>query len=503
MKAFLMYRDRDLDLEVGLPPNEQALTQDLALHVLFEAMALDDEFLLEMAKKTVLSSLSDPDAILYRQNILKDCLKNSAIVRDIYNLAVETIENRQKQWWATKYPSTIMFSAVEALKMFIDQLKKLRDIAVEHADKFGSEGFTRLFSMLLAELDDNYFASLDEYLRDLKMRNGILMSAELGKSNKAVNFVLHKSHDQKRGLLERIFGKKSPVYSFHLSARDEIGARALSDLMDRGLNTVANVVAQSTDHVLSFFEMLRTELAFYVGCLNLHDQLVQKGEHVCFPDPSMHVSGQRRNSAHGLYDVCLALSVTQKVVTNDLNADQKDLVIITGANQGGKSTFLRSIGQAQLMMQAGMFVPAESFSAEVCRGIFTHYRRPEDNTMKSGKLDEELRRMSDIADNVTQNSLLLFNESFAATYEKDGSEIARQVTAALLAEGVRVFFVTHLYEFAQGLFDNGMKNAVFLRAERKPDGTRTFKLLPGEPLRTSYGEDLYHRILTNVSPLPK
>ena len=130
----------------------------------------------------------------------------------------------------------------------------------------------------------------------------------------------------------------------------------------------------------------------------------------------------------------------------------KDLVIITGANQGGKSTFLRSIGQAQLMMQAGMFVPAESFSSEVCDGIFTHYRREEDTTMKSGKLDEELSRMSDIADNITQNSMLLFNESFASTYEREGSEIARQITIALVEKGVKVFFVTHLYEFAHGLY---------------------------------------------------
>jgi len=154
------------------------------------------------------------------------------------------------------------------------------------------------------------------------------------------------------------------------------------------------------------------------------------------------------------------------------------------------------------MMQAGMFVPAESCSSEVCDGIFTHYRREEDTTMTSGKLDEELHRMSDIADNVTQNSMLLFNESFASTYETDGSEIARQITIALVEKGIRVFFVTHLYEFAHGLFDNKMRNAIFLIAKRMPDGTRTFRLIEGEPLRTSYGEDLYHRILKNVRPVP-
>ena len=123
-------------------------------------------------------------------------------------------------------------------------------------------------------------------------------------------------------------------------------------------------------------------------------------------------------------------------------------MIITGANQGGKSTFLRSMGLAQLMMQCGMFAPAESFCANVCDGLFTHYRREEDVTMRSGKLDEELSRMNGIVDNVRANSLLLFNESFAATNEREGSEIARQIICALLEKGVKVFFVTHLYEFA-------------------------------------------------------
>jgi DNA mismatch repair ATPase MutS len=326
------------------------------------------------------------------------------------------------------------------------------------------------------------------------------MSAELGKGNKAVNFVLHKARDEKQSWLGRIFGRQSPVYSYRISPRDEIGARVMSDLRDRGLNLVANVVAQSTDHILSFFQMLRTELAFYVGCLNLHEQLIQKGAPACFPVPAGPT--ERKRSFYGLYDVCLALSVTQKVVGNDMNADQNDLVIITGANQGGKSTFLRSIGQAQLMMQAGMFVPAESFSTGVCNGIFTHFRREEDATMKSGKLAEELSRMNDIADNIRQNSILLFNEAFASTYERDGSEIARQITMALVEKGIRVFFVTHLYEFAHGLFDDKMRNAIFLIAKRMPDGTRTFRLIEGEPLRTSYGEDLYHRILKNVRPVP-
>ncbi|HVB72936.1 MAG TPA: hypothetical protein VNE38_05215, partial [Ktedonobacteraceae bacterium] len=259
-----------------------------------------------------------------------------------------------------------------------------------------------------------------------------------------------------------------------------------------GINLVANALAQSTDHILSFFTMLRTELAFYVGCLNVHGQLAQKGEPLSFPLPV--APDERRHSFHGLYDVCLALTMKQSIVGNDVNADKKDLVIITGANQGGKSTFLRSIGLSQLMMQCGMFAPAESFCANVCDSLFTHYKREEDATMKSGKLDEELSRMSNIVDKITSNSMVLLNESFAATNEREGSEIARQIICALLEKRIKVFFVTHLYEFAHGFYDKNMDNAMFLRAERQTDGGRTFKIIEGEPLQTSYGEDLYNRI---------
>jgi DNA mismatch repair ATPase MutS len=500
MKAFLMYKDRDFDLQEKLPSNEQALTQDLELTTLFNAMALGDKFLFDVATKAVLSGLNNNNlgTILYRQDVLKDCLTNSSIVRGLYAIAVEAIEGEKKAYWGflSKYPAAILSRSVEVLQMFVGTLKQLKSIADEHADKFDSEGFTAFWEMLRKELGDEYFASVQDHLRQLKFRDGVLISAQLGKGNKGTNYILRKPHGRKQGWIERIFTQKPPAYTFQIHPRDENGAKALGQLRDRGINLVANALAQSTDHILSFFTMLRTELAFYVGCLNLHGELAQMGEPTSFPLPV--APGERRHVFEGLYDVCLALTMKHKVVGNDVNADNKDLVIITGANQGGKSTFLRSIGLAQLMMQSGMFAPAESFSSNVCDGLFTHSKREEDATMKSGKLDEELSRMSDIVDNITSNSMVLFNESFAATNEREGSEIARQITRALLENRVKVFFVTHLYEFAHRSYDQQMENALYLRAERQPDGGRTFKLIAGEPLQTSYGEDVYKTIFGTV-----
>jgi DNA mismatch repair ATPase MutS len=519
MKAFLMYRDRDFDpeqllsrkeraprsniaaeaakLRELLPWNEDALTQDLGLNVLVNAMAAGDEFLFDVARVAVLSSLNDQETILYRQHILSDCLKNARIVREIYRIAIEAIEGERKNYWSvfSRYPAGILHRAVDALQMFVGMLKRLRRIADESTEEFESEGFTRLFAMLKEELEDGYFVTIEKHLKQLKFRNGVLISAELGKGNKGKNYVLRKPHEDNRSWVTRLLASKAPAYTFQLHPRDEAGAQALSALNDKGINLVANAVAQSADHILSFFQMLRTELAFYIGCINLHDLLAQKGEPMCFPVPAP--AGKRRLSFVGLYDVSLALSMGGRVVGNELNADGKNIVIITGANTGGKSTFLRSVGLAHLMMQAGMFVPAASFSSEVGDHVFTHYKREEDIAMESGKWDEELSRMSRIVDDIKPNSILLLNESFASTNEREGSEIARQIVRALLDRHVKVFFVTHLYHFAHTVFHQQWDGAVFLRAERRPDGTRPFKLIEGEPLQTSYGEDLYRAIFVN------
>jgi hypothetical protein len=495
MKALLMHRDRDFDLEQEAPWNESALTQDLELDTLLGAMAGDDRFLFDVARRALFSGLrSDVDTVLYRQAILKDCLNNPAVIRELYDLTVETLERKRTGWLGiiSRYPAGILSDSIRLLEMLIGMLRRLRGIARAQAGRFESEGFTALFAMIERELSDDYFARIRHHLTELGFRKGLLLSAELGEGNAGTNYMLRQARKKRPNWLRRVLGQGSPAYTFRLADRDEAGARILSEMRNCGTNLVANAVAQSADHVRSFFEMLRTELAFYVGCLNLHGRLASKGEPMCFPRPVP--AGERRHRFSGLYDPCLSLLMERRVVGNGADADGKGLVIITGANQGGKSIFLRSIGLAQMMMQCGMFVAAESFDAELCTSLFTHYKREEDATMKYGKLDEELARMNDIADHLAPDAMLLCNESFAATNQREGSEIARQIVCALLERRIKVFFVTHLYEFAHGLFDTKREDALFLRAERQADGSRTFKLLEGEPLVTSYGEDLYREV---------
>jgi DNA mismatch repair ATPase MutS len=501
MKAFLMYPGRDFDAEADLPEGADALVEDLDLRTLFQAMSGDDEFLYTVAERAVLTSLDDPQAIVYRQQVLRDCLDRADVVRQMYDVAVEAVLGSKKIYRGifSQSPDSVLRWSADALQLFVGLLRRLRQIGDEHAASFRSEGFTALFETLAAELGDDYFAEVDDHLSQLRFRGGVLLSAGLGKGNKGTGYALRRPGQRRQSFLRRISGNDRDGYTMRIADRDESGHRSLSDLRGRGINLAANALAQSTDHILSFFTMLRCDLGFYVGCLNARDRLAGKGEPVCFPQPA-GAGGPVKLSFRGLYDACLSLRLAGgRAVGNDASADGKTLVIITGANQGGKSTFLRSVGLAHLMMQCGMFVAAESFSGVVCTGLFTHYRREEDAGMESGKLDEELSRMSQIADRVTPGAVVLFNESFAATNEREGSQIARQIVRALVESGVRVFLVTHFFDLAHSLHAQGSDAALFLRAQRRDDGQRTFRLVEGEPEPTSYGLDLYERIFGGQS----
>ncbi len=491
MKAHLLYPDRDFGFEAGPPASTQDLVQDLELSTVLEAMAAGDKFLLSVSTKVMLASLSNPDDIRYRQEILADCIERPDVIRQMYGIAVAAMQDKRGLWgYSSQYPSSVLSAAVTQLEALIARLKEVRQIADDHAGAFRSAGLTALLRTLQRELDDEYFETLRGHLRQLRFRGGVPMSAELDRDNSGVGYLL-RAGSARRSWKERIGIAPRTVYSFAIHPRDEAGAQALTDMTCRGINQVANAAAQSADHVTSYFIMLRAELGFYVSCLNLRDRLMAAGQPVTFPEPSPW--GPQELRCEDLRDTSLALHA-DRVVGNDVNADGKPLVIITGANSGGKSTFLRSVGLAQLMMQCGMFVTARSLRSAVCRRIFTHFIRKENPDMVSGRLDEELTRISAIADQIGPGCLILFNESFAATNEREGSEIGRQVVRALLEAGIRVFFVTHQFDFADSFRHQRPHDTLFLRALRQPDGQRTYRLTVAEPLPTSYGQDIYCRI---------
>jgi hypothetical protein len=495
MKTFLMHPDRDFDAQLPSPKEPIGYAQDLELDVLLSAAAAGDRYLYDVMTAACASAwANDIATIRYRQDILKDCLANPSIVRQFYAIAIEPF-SRNNSWNFSLYgrdASSMVGSGVRTLQSCLDVLARLRNACSANASSFTSKGFRQFFYTLERDLDDVYLEAARTDLSNLTFRNGLLLSAQVGDGGKGVGTMLRKPQPRDLSWMRRVLTPGAQNFTLQLHPRDDAGARAFGELQNRGLSLISDAVYQSAEHVLNFLKALRAELAFYLACLNLKDQLDRIGEPTAFPE-----ARQDGGCFHcrNLRDVCLALTMGRPAVGNDVDANGKPLVIITGANRGGKSTFLRSVGLAQLMLQCGLFVTADVFTSSLHTGLFTHYKREEDRNMRSGKFDEELVRMSAIADRIRRRALVLFNESFAATHEREGSEIARQIVSGLLDNSVTVFFVSHMYEFARSFLHDD--RVLFLRAERGDDGARSFRLQEAKPLPKSFGTDLYQRIFSS------
>jgi hypothetical protein len=443
---------------------------------------------------------NDAATIRHRQQVLKDCLANPKFVRELHVMAGEPF-GRDQGWRFGLYghnAASQVCSGVHTLEACLELLRKIRETCAANAGRFSSPGFTNFFATLQRNIDDAYLAAARSDLEILTFREGSLLNAKLGDGGKGVAAKLRRPQPRDLSWMHRILARSGRSSTLQLHPRDDAGAQAFGELQDRGLTLISDAVYRSAEHVFDFLKALRAETAFYVGCLNLKERLDRIGETICFPEAQQQPG---RFRCRNLRDVCLSLTLGHAAAGNDVDANGKPLLIITGANRGGKSTFLRSVGLAALMLQCGMFVTADSFSASLHTGLFTHLKREEDRDMCSGKFDEELVRMSAIADQIRQRALILFNESFAATHEKEGAEIARQIVTALLDSGVDVLFVSHMYEFARSFFDDD--RVLFLRADRGDGDRRSFRLRAAKPLPTSFGADLYDRILGSSATTPK
>jgi len=490
MKVRLLDPEVDFDPDAEEPDTADDLRRDLELDFLWDAMAAGDGFVRAVAEAATLRPATDPAIIAYRQDALRDVIENADAVARLYAVAMDALAVRRGilTMPVKGRPEITLSHSVRMLSQLADQLDVLRTLCGEIADAFSSAAFRELFAVVARELDDAYMQRLRGQLKELEFGPGMLMSAHLGRDGQVTGQVLRRGKRENQGFFDRTPMRK-PRFAFTIPERDEAGFNALADLRARSVAEVSAAVHESTEHVLSFFRQLRVELAFYQGVATLRTALQELGVPVCIPD----VTDQPGWVATGLCDPCLALRAHSAPVGNNLGLHDGRLLVITGANHGGKSTFLRALGVAQLMAQSGGIVAATVFSCPTVGQVLTHWTREEDAELRHGKLDEELDRMSGLIDRIHSGDLLLCNESFASTNEAEGSQIALDVATALVRAGVRMRYVTHMFDFAHAVEGSDL-GADFLRAPRDACGGRSYRLEPGPPLATSYGVDLYDRV---------
>ena len=246
------------------------------------------------------------------------------------------------------------------------------------------------------------------------------------------------------------------------------------------LNLCSNI-SNINSAIKDFFAKLLSEVDFYEAALDLRKYMEEKNLPFCMPE---FVSMENGISAKNLYDLGLASDIDDSVTANNVNMEKGKILIVTGHNRGGKTTFLKSLGIAQIMAQAGLFVPAEEYSCPVYQGILTHFPSGEDETLGEGKLAEELKRLKNDFHMLRGGGLALFNESFSTTTTKEGAEIGIDVLRAVRESGSHAVFVTHLMELAEKRELIG--NTLSLTTESRD----SHKIIEGEPVNDIYAYEM-------------
>jgi hypothetical protein len=145
-------------------------------------MAGGDKSLHEVCATVLLTGLDDPQAIRYRQQVLADCLAHPQVIGQMYTIAVGALADRRQVWtgYGSSYqsPASNLSGAVGHLSAYVARLRQLRAIADDHAAKFRSDGLRALLATLQRELDDAYFEEISRHLKQLRFRDGVLISAE-------------------------------------------------------------------------------------------------------------------------------------------------------------------------------------------------------------------------------------------------------------------------------------------------------------------------------------
>lgn len=236
-----------------------------------------------------------------------------------------------------------------------------------------------------------------------------------------------------------------------------------------------NSSAQGNQYAEEVYLQLYKEVPYYLLAFGFQGKMSRKG--FAFTEP---VVSEGNLTALGLYDLALAYVASEEgksVVSNDITLfAQESFFVLTGPNQGGKTTFARSLGQLIYFTKMGLDVPAVSASVPYFAHLLSHFSVEESVESGRGKLMEELVRLKPMMESDVTNAFVVLNELFTTAANYDACVMGQRVLAKFIEKNCKGIYVTHLKE----LVDTDL-SIVSLRAMINEENKQTYKIERREP----------------------
>jgi DNA mismatch repair protein MutS len=191
------------------------------------------------------------------------------------------------------------------------------------------------------------------------------------------------------------------------------------------------------------------ELQFYLAYLDYIRPMQSAGLSFCYPELT---ATSKEIFARGTFDLALAAKLANRgkaVITNEFRLSGAErIIVVSGPNQGGKTTFARTFGQLHHLARTGCPVPGEAAGLYACDQIFTHFEREEDIADLTGKLEEDLLRIQAALRAATPDSIVIMNEIFTSTTVSDAYFLGQKVLAKVIELDLMCVYVTFIDELA-------------------------------------------------------
>jgi DNA mismatch repair protein MutS len=452
----LLFEEAQAAGAVGEPGEDRSFAADLNLGQIVAAIAGRREER-DLITRVLFGHLRDAGAVRYRQEVFED-LDDPALFEEARHFAgrMREVRDHLHQVAEMRYRYQREGWLLDAAAIYCGAVQSLAGhLASAHISSRALQAFREYLTAYVAS------AGFTALVSDTRSRKDALAQIRYITRIRGDRVDVSRYQDEADysatvlGTFERF--KQGAVKDYKISYRTWPG---MNHVAAQILELVAKLFPEQftaldeycTQHSAFLDEGIRRadqELQFYLACLDHIRPLRLAGLPFCYPEVS---ASSKEVFAVGTFDLALAhklVSEGKPVVTNDFRLEGAERIfVVTGPNQGGKTTFARTFGQLHYLASVGCPVPGSSARLFLFDRLFTHFAREEDLTKMSGKLEDDLVRIGEILRAATPASIVIMNEIFASTTLHDARFLGTKLITKIMQLDALCVYVTFVDELA-------------------------------------------------------